>query len=83
MATASKHWKHPAVRALVSTEPKRRAELVVPIKGKFTRWRRGQVVLAQRIGRNSYSIERLRWRKPLVPLANALAGVPKIALKFL
>jgi hypothetical protein len=83
MSTAGKFWKHPSVRALVSTEPKVKAELIVPIKGKFTSWRRGQKVLAQKIGRNSYRIERLRWRKPLVPLSNSLSGVPKIALKFL
>lgn len=83
MSTAGKHWKHPSVRALVATEPKVRAQLIVPIKGKFTSWKYGQIVMAQKIGPDSYSIERLRWRKPKVALVNALAGVPKVALRFL
>lgn len=76
-------WTHPSVRAMISTNAKRRAKLVVPIKGKFTTWKRGQVVLAQKIGRNDYAIERLRWRKPKVELTNKLAGVPEVALEFL
>lgn len=83
MATAGKHWKHPAVRALVTTEPVVRAELLVDIKGKFTKWKAGQIVKAQRIGRGQYKIERLIWRKPYLPLTNCFAGVPKTALKLL
>ena len=83
MAVAGKYWRHPAVRALVTTEPKQRAELLVDIGGKFTRWKAGQIVIAQRIGRGQYRIERTKWRKPYVPLINSFAGVPKKALHFI
>jgi hypothetical protein len=76
-------WTHPSVKALVSKGEKRRARLVVSIKGKFTTWKRGQVVLAQRIGPNQYAIERLRWKKPRVALSNSLAGVPRVAFDFI
>lgn len=83
MATAGKYWRHPAVRALVTTEPKVRAELLADIQGKFTFWKTGTIVLAQRIGRDQYRIERTKWRKPYLPLSNSFAGVPKKALKFI
>lgn len=60
----------------------RYAWLVIPIRGKYTSWRAGQKVRAKKAGRNSWVIERDRWRGSLVPLANALCGVPRICLTF-
>lgn len=52
------------------------------VAGKFTRWEKGTVVRALCLRGSRYCIERIRWRKPYLPLMNGLAGVPRSALQI-
>ena len=59
-----------------------------PLRGKFTRWRKGEIVKAHHVIGSSYCIEKLKRKRAGIlkmglPLANELAGVPRSALKFL
>lgn len=60
------------------------AILTKPVKGKWTMWKKHQVVWVRRpvIGRN-YVIERLRWKVPKLPLFNVCTNVPRKSFRFL
>lgn len=62
----------------------RLATLTQTVRGKFTVWKKGQVVKAHYTGIKGarYAIERVKWRKPLVELANSCINVPRSALEF-
>jgi hypothetical protein len=64
----------------MSTE--RLATIITPVHGKYTHWKKGQVVKATRSRNGTYVIERLRWRGSLVALTNSCAGVPASKLHF-
>jgi hypothetical protein len=51
------------------------AVLTNDFRGMFSRWRKGEMVYAIRHGRNKYLIDRLKWRKPWVTLANVCFGM--------
>lgn len=53
-----------------------RATVTMPIKGKFTTWKKGELVMARReIG--SFSIRKMHIRGSPVPLAQSCCFVPK------
>ncbi len=59
------------------------ATLKFDIKGKFSSWKKGQVVKTFHVTRNFYMIERMKWRHPVLPALNQLVGVPRSDLDFM
>lgn len=63
------------------------ATLSEPVKGKFTRWQRGEVVRVVGCHRRRYSLEKLKPKglkrgAPPLPLFNQISNVPRTALRF-
>lgn len=52
-----------------------RRRVVNGFKGKFTSWRRGEIVLAKKTGRD-FSIRKLKMRGTRVPIAQCCCAVP-------
>lgn len=59
----------------------RLATLKTEVKGKFTRWRAGDVVRVSHLTHDRYIIERVRWRGTL-PILNQCVNVPRLAFEF-
>lgn len=64
----------------VKAKPWRLATLTRDVKGRMFTWRKGSLVKVRCNRGSSYSIQRAKWRGSLVPLANAMFGVPRSAL---
>lgn len=55
--------------------------VAVGFKAKFTRWKRGEVVLARRDLNGSYSLRKLTLGKRSLPLTHSICNVPKSFLE--
>lgn len=64
-------------------KPNRLARMIRPGNGQFTKWRKGEIVLARHVIGSSYCIEKVKWRKPKLPLFNSCVGVPRRSFEFL
>lgn len=60
----------------------RLATVIEAVQGKFTQWKVGEVVRARYVRGAGYVIERLKSKRPHLPLFNQCCGVPRRALKF-
>lgn len=69
---------------LASTRPGfRMARLKVNAKGKYSQWRKGELVRAwPNENDGKYLIERVKWRGSLVPLTNQCANIVAAMLDF-
>ena len=56
------------------------ATLVCPVRAKYSYYRKGEVVKVRFVRGLNYIIERIRWKKPKLPLFNQCFGVPLASL---
>jgi hypothetical protein len=75
--------RKPHVHPPRDQRPYRLARVVKTVKGKFSLWRKGELVRVRDVHHRSCSIDRDKWKGSLVELANVCCGVPLSFVKFL